>query len=133
MLTATDLKGIQKLLDQVQERLDQTIKSEIASLRVETKADIASFRVETRNDIASLRSETKSEIASLRVETKEDITSLRLETKKGIAALRLEMRREFKRVHSDQNLIIKHFNEEFLGLQSKVETLERKAKVQNFS
>ena len=54
-------------------------------------------------------------------------------TEKEITTLRREMKREFKKVHADQNLIINHFNKEYLGLQDRVETLEQKAKSPNFS
>ena len=49
-----------------------------------------------------------------------------LEIQKEITLLKAEMKREFRKVHNDQNLIIKHFNEEFLGLQERVEKLEQK-------
>lgn len=56
-----------------------------------------------------------------------------LELQRKIMILKAEMKREFKRVHSDQNLIIKHFNKEFLGLQARVEKLEPGISSQSFS
>lgn len=53
-----------------------------------------------------------------------------LEIQKEIILLKAEMKREFRKAHNDQNLIIKHFNEEFLDLQDKVEKLEQKANFQ---
>lgn len=85
MITDTDLKKIDKLLDRVEEHLDQ--------------------RIEESN----------------------------LELQKEIILLKAEMKREFRRVHNDQNLIIKHFNEEFLDLQERVDKLEQKASPQTFS
>lgn len=56
-----------------------------------------------------------------------------LELQKEITLLKAEMKREFRKVHNDQNLIIKHFNEEFLNLQARVEKLEPRASSKTFS
>lgn len=56
-----------------------------------------------------------------------------LELQKDIILLKAEMKREFRKVHNDQNLIIKHFNEEFLDLQEKVEKLEQGVSPRTFS
>lgn len=56
-----------------------------------------------------------------------------LELQKEIILLKAEMKREFKKVHSDQNLIINHFNKEFLNLQARVEKLEPGTSSQAFS
>ncbi len=56
-----------------------------------------------------------------------------LKLQKKIMLLKVEMKREFKRVHSDQNLIINHFNKEFLSLQARVEKLEPGISSQAFS
>jgi hypothetical protein len=49
-----------------------------------------------------------------------------LEIQKEITLLKAEMKREFRRVHNDQNIIIKHFNVEYLDLQERVEKIEQK-------
>lgn len=56
-----------------------------------------------------------------------------LELQKEILLLKSEMKRDFRKVHNDQNLIIKHFNEEFLDLQERVEKLEKGISPQTFS
>lgn len=56
-----------------------------------------------------------------------------LELQKEIILLKAEMKREFRKVHNDQNLIIKHFNEEFLDLQERVEKLEPRVSSKTFS
>ncbi len=61
------------------------------------------------------------------------IEELSLELQKEIILLKAEMKREFRKVHNDQNLIIKHFNEELLDLQAKVEKLEQGASSKTFS
>ncbi len=59
------------------------------------------------------------------------IEEANLEIQKEITLLKAEMKREFRRVHNDQNLIIKHFNEEYLKLQERVENLEQKSRPLN--
>lgn len=65
------------------------------------------------------------------LDSKIDTSSLQLQ--KEIILLKTEMKKEFKRVHNDQNLIIKHFNEEFLSLQERVDKIEQKVSPQTFS
>lgn len=77
------------------------------------------------------------DIESLLASTEERVSQgteeANLEIQKEIILLKAEMKREFRKVHNDQNLIIKHFNVEFLDLQERVEKLEQKVKPSSFS
>lgn len=66
----------------------QFIRSDIKTLKIQTRADIEAPRLTTQADIEGLRVSTRSDIEALRLSTKADIDGLRLETKAVIEAVK---------------------------------------------
>lgn len=104
MLTKQDLQQIESLLIHTEERINLITEKEISK---------STGNLEER------------------LSQKVEQSAQRLQ--KEISLLKTEMKKEFRKVHSDQNLIIKHFNKEFLGLQDRVDKVEQKIKSPSFN
>ncbi|MDO8429089.1 MAG: hypothetical protein Q7S88_00485 [Candidatus Daviesbacteria bacterium] len=83
----------------------------------------------TKDDLKAIEKLLESRINKVEENLESRIEEQSLEIQKEITLLKAEMKREFRRVHADQNLIIKHFNEEFLDLQERVEKIEQKTHI----